>query len=842
MQAFIVLMAALLPAATPDEALEPWASNRHPQDVPQRRVQEITQAKQEYRVTQGGTMDGASCRSPIGGGFAVWEQSWESNRAVRLENIGQTDVINPWLSNGRNDFRSLAEIVAGAVKPGMSDREKAIALWRLQTTHRFHASSGDNEVNDPVKVFNVYGYTTCGNDSICLAGLWRAAGLQVRPARCPGHCITQCFYDGRWHLLDGDMGPFYLLRDNVTIASEQDLVRDHDLLKRSHTYGILDPDSRGNSEAFAGLFLSEEEWKGNRDSVRDTTMNLVLRPGEALVWRWGHLVPVKYHGRADIKLWGPRSGAGQVWGGHGADRICNGRWEYRPDFTGEIWRKGAEKTESIQVEGGELVPEAGKTGRIIWKMRSPYPFVGGKLDVEGTGAKFSLSWDGTKWQDLTDGLEAMFHFPHKGDARYEYRLRCELPQGARLKRLAIVNDLQMAPLALPEMVVGENQFTYTDQSPDGRKVRITHEWVERSLSRPPAAPAAISPADGSQTDDTAIVFQWQSAQVADGDRVADYHFELSDRSDLAWPLSANFEKLVSNTADRGKARYSLPQVGLLTPGQRYYWHVRARNDKGAWGPWSQTWSFTAGGPATPVNVSLESLPGQEVRVVLRWQPNPAGTKPVKYRVYGSDEKGFSVSDEPYRVHIGRATDLPARFPANFVAETAQTELVVLGAGLDLPNANKAFYRVVAIDDRGKRSGPSDYATAPRPFLFSKASAVAQVGTAFRCQVSTIRSLGDLRVRTVDGKEVANFWDIEKPRFSIVQGPAWLRLDEATGVLSGVPDAPGTVDVVLAITLERSVRRLDDTRLSWGHELVKEVVTEKAGSAKQQLQITVEKGP
>jgi len=56
----------------------------------------------------------------------------------------------------------------------------------VQTTHRFHASTGDNEVNDPVKVFNVYGYTTCGNDSICLAGLWRTAGFPVRPARCVG--------------------------------------------------------------------------------------------------------------------------------------------------------------------------------------------------------------------------------------------------------------------------------------------------------------------------------------------------------------------------------------------------------------------------------------------------------------------------------------------------------------------------------------------------------------------------------------------------------------------------------------------------------------------------------
>ena len=51
-------------------------------------------------------MDGRNCRSPQG----VWtpfEQTWESNRSVRMENVGETDVVNPWLSNGRNDFRSV---------------------------------------------------------------------------------------------------------------------------------------------------------------------------------------------------------------------------------------------------------------------------------------------------------------------------------------------------------------------------------------------------------------------------------------------------------------------------------------------------------------------------------------------------------------------------------------------------------------------------------------------------------------------------------------------------------------------------------------------------------------
>ena len=88
MQAFSFIFAALLTAAPPDKTLEPWASNRHPQDVARRHVEDITAAKQDYRVKHGGTMDGTNCRSPIGGGFGIWDQSWESNRAVRLENVG----------------------------------------------------------------------------------------------------------------------------------------------------------------------------------------------------------------------------------------------------------------------------------------------------------------------------------------------------------------------------------------------------------------------------------------------------------------------------------------------------------------------------------------------------------------------------------------------------------------------------------------------------------------------------------------------------------------------------------------------------------------------------------
>src|SRR5262249_29342774 len=159
MRALIVLLAMLVPALRPDEPLTPWGANHHSTDAPKRHVEEIASGRHAYTVPQGGTMDGPAI-----------EQTWESNRAVRLENVGESDVVNPWLSNGRNDFRTLDEIVASAVQPGMTDREKAFALWFQEICHRYHWQGDNNELGDPVKVFNIYGHNTCGNDSICLAG------------------------------------------------------------------------------------------------------------------------------------------------------------------------------------------------------------------------------------------------------------------------------------------------------------------------------------------------------------------------------------------------------------------------------------------------------------------------------------------------------------------------------------------------------------------------------------------------------------------------------------------------------------------------------------------------
>src|SRR5688572_22958394 len=167
-----ILSLVMLLAAGADEGLAPWSTNKHASDAPKQHKEDIAKSKHVYAVVQGGTMDGRNCRSPLGVGMSregVLVQAWESNRAVRLENVGDADVVNPWLSNGKNTFRTVEEIIASATTPGMTDAEKATALWWIRAQHRYHWGVDGREEGDLVKTFNIYGYNTCGSDSMMMS-------------------------------------------------------------------------------------------------------------------------------------------------------------------------------------------------------------------------------------------------------------------------------------------------------------------------------------------------------------------------------------------------------------------------------------------------------------------------------------------------------------------------------------------------------------------------------------------------------------------------------------------------------------------------------------------------
>ena len=195
-------------------------------------------------------------------------------------------------------------------------------------------------------------------------------------------------------------------------------MRDHDLIKRTHTQGILRPQGRAGDEWESSIYVFEGKSTGDRNADQKSAMNMTLRPGEALVWRWGHTEPAKFFGFKEHKF---------------ADRICNGLWEYRPDFSQETWRKGADSVQAI-VCGRRRLASRGRQDRRD-RVDDPRALCDGRR----TGSRSreprpNSRFPGTARPGKAPAAISMRSFPPSGTARYSYHLRCRLAGAARLRK------------------------------------------------------------------------------------------------------------------------------------------------------------------------------------------------------------------------------------------------------------------------------------------------------------------------------------------------------------------------------------------------------------------------
>ena len=804
-----------------------------PDDKPCQHVESIGQSPSTYEIEFRGTVDGTMTRMPIG--YAAFVQGWQPNRSVLIENVGKTDVHNPRIvAGGKRNWRTLEDIVAEATGEHTTPADRARAIWEYQRRQRFHACTWDAECNDALKVLNVYGYTLCGNEAHVINDLWKAAGLTTRKGYPIGHCVCEVLYDGDYHLLDSDEHVICLERDNKTIASCSDIVRDHDLVKRTHTYGIGRREDRKTDEFSASLYSYEGKREGDWGTNTKHSMDLVLRPGESIELGWDHVGKEYSAGAAPEEGQRLRDGLGSLarWGPAAYDNLRNGKLRYRPDLTTPLAQRGVAKSENVKfdVDAALIKPtHSGKPATVTWRFASPYVFVGGEATASvrlasGGSAEWHYSTDQQKWTKMSSIDNPMFSLlPETLDQvlsprrhpTYEFWLQLVLTGETVIDSVEFDLDIQTSLLSLPELEVDTNRIVYTDSNEEDRQVRVTHQWLERTAWHPPLAPEdAAQPEDDQTVAGSRVAFQWTPASDPDGDKIVDYHFELSEHADMRWPLSPNFEKLTSLTPSHGKPEWTVPYVGLLNPDTSYYWRVRARDASGVWGPWSRTFQFRVKAPGVPLDLKL--APDGEGGFVLNWRPSAEGEPPVAYKVYGSDERGFTASDTEHLVNRGKGfvrtieeyegkpSDAPdagmVKTPGNLIARVTETSLRVVGPDVKLPNTNRAYYRVAAIDGAGHESGPSDYAEVPRPFVVSQPERKAKLGQAYRHELRVIRSIGDLRCRRSPKSSYnAAFWDREEHTFAPVSLPEGLSLDAETGMIAGKLEKAGTFDVAVRVS-------------------------------------------
>jgi hypothetical protein len=708
----------------------------------------LTRRRQEFTARVGGYLDESNtvtkgpevyCPGP-NRSMPPYDQAFEPNLYVVVENVGETDVVNPWVvANGRRDWWSVEtmvrEIVGGRE---LTETEKAMAVYQFGVDEVYDSRVGlswYDDINDPVKLYNVYGFEGCSTQAMASRRLAETMGLRAREVwvgdlatldghgrgRVCNHAVFEAYADGLWHFLDTDLMVFFLKRDNRTVAGAEDLARDVDLIRRSHrNLGLCGRDMAEKEFCDPHFINRRLVYPSNKGGVwmdkaggfihapgrypPPHTMSLRLRPGEKLVRYWDNVGKNVVRGR-------------QL---HPNVRFSNGKLVYRPDLRRSASLKRVERlTNMAQAKSGRraaLHPARVKEiSEAVWKVESPYAIAGARVGLtcrresQEDGLEVMFSKDGRSWRSvwvmmgyrMDECVDLDWYLnPALNDWRgekdlgwcagpcYEYYIKVAMwagsrPDGVGLDAIRFDTDIQCATRSLPSLFCGKNIISYRDDNRGPRRVRVTSGWQEEHSTWPPGAPGLIFPEPGAGVDRLDFEFRWRKPRRR-GPKVDDYHIQVSRYPDFRWPVCPTFDRYVGRTAYAGQTRWQTQFPNLLNPDETYYWRVRARNVRGVWGEWSEVHAFTPHGPRHPVGLAIQKR-GRDWR--LTWSPNPAGNPPVKYRVYGSSElEAFSVREDCL---LG----------------------TVEGLGWPVqksPRGRRVSYRVVAVDANDVPSTPSDY--------------------------------------------------------------------------------------------------------------------------------------
>jgi len=472
-------------------------------------------------------------------------------------------VISPRVTSPHfSDFSSLKALFASPRLAGKQGQDLAIALWELIIDKReglYHYCPPlerltDHFVYDPLKLFNVFGWSICGLTANLMAVLYRAAGFpDARIANLRGHEATEVFYDGGWHLFDGDLRAFHRRHppNQDIIASYEECLADPTLVSRqqnpSRPYYLPD---RPPAE-IAKLYEVRPSF--DRPFAEHAhTMDFVLRPGERLErnafhegkWIWfSNFSEFKGRWPSEWKDDGP-------WERHEPHRrFGNGKWVYEPNLTAGFrdFEAGVLDSEGLEPQQNGVGAARAGASWCVFEFNSPYVFAGTPardgtetpregcvveatiFQEAGSAARIQLAVEPdlpwfTAWESVGSGRhEVRLDLTEHVVNAYRFLLRFEFDAAEAgscgLARLRVTSSIMVAPGSLERLVEGVNPLTIRFGDEKGLPTRRwlietnfrSEEDVLRkthrigNLSLVPQTPDRILPAD--PTHDYEIVFR-----------------------------------------------------------------------------------------------------------------------------------------------------------------------------------------------------------------------------------------------------------------------------------------------------------------------------------------------
>ena len=226
------------------------------------------------------------------------------NIEIAIDNTGTLPVVNPRISaNGRYNWYTLESLASEITAGCRTDEEKAWAIFRFVCRESYWwPHPKDLTAMNPVRHFNSYGYHICSMAAAHFTALCRAVGVQARIWEIYHHTVAEAFWDGAWHVMDADMGMWFLTDDNRTLASMANLQEHPEWVSRTYkpprSYivpgtrerRVYRPEADPTGEEMANWYATRENnyVAGHYDAwaFAPHSLNLTLRPGERLVRGW----------------------------------------------------------------------------------------------------------------------------------------------------------------------------------------------------------------------------------------------------------------------------------------------------------------------------------------------------------------------------------------------------------------------------------------------------------------------------------------------------------------------------------------------------------------------------
>jgi hypothetical protein len=697
------------------------------------------QGMKSYSIEESGTNISYDVGGTVDESSFLWPSMPSAVRfvsSVMIRNTGDNEIVNPRVSiNGYRIPLTTAELLSSITLDSQDSLDRLLKIFYSIDRYSVHSDMSLGKWQDsPLTFFVGYGGGMCEDRANIQRMLWDVLGHKSRNSWADNHTVFEVEDGDRILHFDTDTEAYYLMHDNWTIASSQDIRDDAMLVQRAVHYRNYvkypisatdpEPDMWYSSEKMAALY-----WIENYDILSSNApvyekFNILLRPGEG--YGWNSDKPKHLHPNfQDSSL---------------SDVIRDFTWETRLDFSkaSHLWAVRQSDASGIPVRDGAVTIDRNTT--ILLSYGHPFPMTGARITLLPGGNVSSdtlirLTITGgvngeqeildIPLNELTSGNDSLSSYIRKFDYPVQ-NLQIEIAGIAdnnpiSLKGLSLELYSQATSYAFRSLKVGRNDLVYTDAS-DRRSVEVQVNAIPLNVTLPGfSAGTSFAPSDNKVVAEGNLAFSWPKSDGAD---VKGYQIQISAFADMRYPLSPTFERMIDRndvTESQGSIQYKLPWRGMLPVNRNLYWRVRPFREDLLAGRWSNIFPFIVKGPQTPEKIKVEYDQG---KVILSWSASPSGTQPLYYEIHTSSLEGFVPMSEPHRIlgfgdqtepkyswYDVTAADWPV-VPETTLTTTNDTRIILY----DGANANPAWsgrlgahFRVIAIDADGSRSCPSPQA-------------------------------------------------------------------------------------------------------------------------------------